>query len=121
MNKIIRWFSPLLVLLFLSGCSREDALKQDCMKVEYVSASDSFCGGPHKIRVLEGADNLKKLYPSSAILNGSIITTLVPEDLRKTGQVFYFVPEAAKPRICTADQMWYMEVGIKNLSKTTCP
>jgi len=120
MNKIIRWFSPLLVLLFLSGCSKDD-YKKGCMKVEYVGISDSPCGGPHQIRVLEGAQNLKKLYPSSAIVNGSIITTLVPEDLRKTGQVFYFVPEAAKPRICTADVMWYMEVGITNLSRTTCP
>jgi hypothetical protein len=121
MLKNLYLYSLLSILILLSACSKDDVYERGCMKVEYVGVSDSYCGGPHQIRVLGGADNLKKLYPSSVIVNGSIITTLVPENLRKAGEVFYFVPEAAKPKICTADVMSYMEVGIKNLSKIACP
>jgi hypothetical protein len=32
----------------LQACSDKDVLKGNCVKVEYVGISDSYCGGPDK-------------------------------------------------------------------------
>jgi hypothetical protein len=104
-----------------SGCSKDDVYERGCMKVEYVGVSDSYCGGPHQIRVLEGADNLKKWTPGSKIVSGSIITAVVPENLREPGKIFYFDAAPAEPKICDTMVMAYLEVKMLNVSEAACP
>ena len=109
------------IVLWTQGCSKDEFFNRECVKAEFVSLSDSYCGGPHKIRILKGSKSIKKLYSGSKIENGSIITTTVPPNLQKSGSVFYFKPVAAQPKICTADVSWYTEVGMVNTSEKECP
>ena len=110
-----------ILLISVNSCSKEDILKTDCVKAEYISASDSYCGGPDKIRILKGIKNVNDLYPGMSADNGFILTATVPQNLKRLGTVFYFSAKAAQPKICTANVMWYTEIEISNVSLNGCP
>ena len=114
-----RLFSAILIAAVLS-CSREDGLKKDCIMAEYVSVSESHCGGSHKIKILKGIKHIKDFYPGLKAENGFVLTTNVPQELRIPGTVFYLTASPAKPRICTAEVMWYTELEISNVSRNGC-
>jgi hypothetical protein len=54
------------------------------------------------------------------IEDGTIITTTVPDPMKRPGKMIYFQPEAVKPKICTANVSWYIEVQMRNASNTGC-
>jgi hypothetical protein len=105
----------------MQSCLDKDVLKGGCVKVEYVGISDSYCGGPDKIRIIRGASKIVALYPGSVCEDGAIITTKVPDTMKKAGTVIYFQPQAITPKMCTANVMWYTEVQMLDASLTRCP
>lgn len=118
-NLLIR-FSCIVFLISVNSCSKDEILKRGCIKAEYISISDSYCGGPDKIKILKGIKHINNLFPGMKADNGYILTTNVPQNLKKTGTVFYFTAAAAEPKICTANVMWYTEIHINNVSESGC-
>ena len=120
MKSLVSRFLLVVFHLFLAGCSEKESLKPDCVKAEYVGVSDSYCGGPHKIKILAGMEKIEALHNNLDLSDNAIITTDVPVDLRKQGRIIYFTPRAAKPKICTANVIWYTEVIMENTSADSC-
>lgn len=120
MKRKVVFLVYIMICIWTMSCSKKDVLKDGCVKAEFVGPSDSPCGGPYKIKILGGFSSLKALYPSHNIEKGYIITTLVPENLRKSGRIMYFTPLAVTPKICTANVNRYIEIQMTNLSGDSC-
>ncbi|WP_247231275.1 hypothetical protein [Telluribacter sp. SYSU D00476] len=117
MKNIVR---ILALILALSGCENDKTLAPDCVKAQYLRATDSPCGGPDKVLVLGGKQNIHDLFPETSWSDSLFITTTVPEQYRKPGQVLYFKPEKAASKLCLAVFMAYPEVRMLNVSTTSC-
>ena len=120
MKKLTFQILLVAIHLYLLGCSGKETLKPDCVKAEYVSISDSYCGGPYKIKIIAGKEKIEALFKNLDLNENAIITSNVPEDLRKAGQIIYFTPKAGAPKICTANVSWYLEVVMENASRGSC-
>ncbi|WP_207505215.1 hypothetical protein [Telluribacter humicola] len=108
------------LLLALSSCENDATLAPECVKAEYLKASDSPCDGPDKILVLKGEQNIYDLFPGTNWSDSLIITTTVPEQFRQAGQVLYFKPEKAASKLCQTVYMAYPEVRMRDVSTTAC-
>lgn len=104
----------------LAGCNKTEILSEGCIKAEYVSASDSPCGGAHKIKIIKGVENIKSFYPGAIIESGSVITANIPQQFCKKGRAIYFTAKPVEPRICTANVTWYLEIEVVNVSANAC-
>ncbi len=117
--KSIRLLS-LFACLLMVGCKKEKVVKDGCVKAEFLGPTDSTCGGPYKIKIKDGVNTLKAILPQHNIEKGSVITTSVPEQFRKAGQMIYFTPVAVPDKHCLANVLWYIEIQMTNLSSEAC-
>lgn len=111
----------LSVVSGLIGCKNDDDTLPQCVRARYLGKTNSPCGGPDLIEIVEGQERIFTFYSYLAQAEEVRISTTVPEDLQIIGGEFYFIPKDAPPRICLALYIPLPEVELTNVSTLSCP